>query len=523
MRIVALGAVLLLVGGCFGRVPQRIDGAGGSGGSNGTAGSAGGFGGAGGVGGPGGTGGAAGAGGAAATPTALEEYAAAYCGVDARCGASYGHIFVEDSAICESVVYKIVEQYLSLGRVLDEGKLSSCTDSIEAKSCDELIRGKLDDICAPESIFPSPESLSWGDTCSWFLADACGELTCYPQPLRGASCAVCAPRAQYNESCAFAPCDRGLRCDPNQKVCLWLDELDCTDDSECQAHDSYYFCGGSAKCQQRDLGDPCAEANECGIDGLTCIDGECAPFSGNAQPCDDRFDCTGASLGCFGNICQPANPRGNPCNNSDECQGNMLCRKGVCTDRVSEGQECSDALPCLLPLQCVDSFCRLPYQHEKELAPGDMCAAADCEPHCATYFGTCKDSYCDPQSRECTEYATLDEDCTDTLCDPADLYCDGNTNTCQPYAAMGQSCLDSTCNPAVDYCDVLLGGACLPKKADGKICAGEDSCLSGLCSGKCVGGLAKNLPCQRNADCFGGTCNGTCGDDAEWDACGLIY
>jgi hypothetical protein len=329
-------------------------------------------------------------------------------------------------------------------------------------------------------------------------------------------------------SCTDCGCADELRCDVPTGMCAAKGEVGeyCQDDEDCRTGN----CGLYHHVCRTPIGSPCDTTNcdlclsndnwsycsrectreYCGATNDLCLGDEyedlffCRPpCQGASDPsCPDGCDYGGGEYYCRSvTSASPTRPLGSTCHAASDCEsGNCYqiewcfafhgCNmgEGYCTAPCSNDDECG------VGLRCVDMPCspsEITVAGETAATCGAMCLR-DCTVT-ADVFGYQPCVVSDGSCRELPSVATNE---LVKVCDvrlPNEHYCRSST------ACFSGRCEDEVCFPA--------GG-----QANGIACAGNEDCLSGVCSGgTCRGTALLGDPCVGNPDCAVGTCcSGTC-------------
>ncbi|MBI4954590.1 MAG: hypothetical protein HY908_21375 [Myxococcales bacterium] len=193
------------------------------------------------------------------------------------------------------------------------------------------------------------------------------------------------------------------------------------------------------------------------------------------------------------------------------CYGDHLCSFAnaleyqPCDDAPPDGKVCDGAGNCV---ECIDHL---------------QCTSPET---CDTNAHVCVSLHCTNQ--------VVDEDETDLNCGGADCadcvngkFCNAATDClsayCDTSAGGGQggsgaagvcaACSSDTECAGTEWCDLtIVGGTCVPKKADGEVCAGPGQCTSGFCpaqDGVCCDGACA-AECMSCLAANTGQANGSC-------------
>ncbi len=287
------------------------------------------------------------------------------------------------------------------------------------------------------------------------------------------------------------------------RVCLTAMDVD-----NC---DGFDFIAGLADCQNvfaplAEIGDDCfpAATSSFAVGGARseCLNGYCATtnemcpgactaFKENADPCVASVEC-GPERYCTDEGCAPRKAAFGECS-GDACELGLTCvyppaaMLGLCVQRSTVGQACSEEEQCSTGFYCIEGTC-----HSK-VATGEACEV----------------------SRNCAD----GERCLDR---------DGSGPTCGPPGSDDVPCLEPSDCLATHYCPISAMRVCTPRVAIGQPCTSGQCETDAWCNsetGECqaqggegdscsVGGFpAGSLACQPPLDCMGdGACHGTGGD-----------
>ncbi len=337
-------------------------------------------------------------------------------------------------------------------------------------------------------------ALQTGSTCA---PPACGAGSQQDQSLCAAD-GSCVPTGQ--QSC------NGYACDGVGEVCL----TSCAGPADCLAGS---YCRADSTCVAQ-----LADGAACDGEGnAACLSGYCdgALCCANGDCCNQPRDCPATYV---------AAPQCTDATLGTDCQGTRrqaTCTSSVCgSNGIDDDSACSglshDCTGGYLPVACSSDpdqpapVCATSCARDVDCKSGFFCSGTTCAPQpgvgdacTATGQGTCLVGLkcvtgvcCDDAGPECCSNAA---DCSGGLaCDTAVSSC---VATCNDYD--NASCAD----PAADYC---FANACVPKRADGQVCADNGACLSAYC----VEGVCCNSACAGTcASCVGtltGQVDGTC-------------
>jgi hypothetical protein len=220
----------------------------------------------------------------------IRSFAAAYCGVIARCFPNY----YPSPTICEDLYACSGRSTLRIPQA--DSVLTACTATIQAMT------------------------------------------DCPSRP--SVPCSLYTGAAKEHESCQTAVCEPGLVCrygDPSTcPVCerLLPRGAACAPSDTCE---SDYFCSATtSKCEPfRRPNESCGENVECAIG--QCVNGKCQPLRGEGEPCPTGLEC-GTGSGCRSGVCTllAALP-GASCTSALPCLGGV-CENGICAAVCVNGE-----------------------------------------------------------------------------------------------------------------------------------------------------------------------------------------
>lgn len=304
-------------------------------------------------------------------------------------------------------------------------------------------------------------------------------------------------------------------------------------DSECavetpESCGSTGVCDGARKCTQYGPSTVCepssctdgTQTNPHTCDGAgTCADRGttvCAPFTCDGSVCFGNCasdaDCTGGTYCVVATgSCEPTLANGTACTAGNQCASGE-CVDGVCCNGACRGacEACANALTGV-----IDGTCS-PVTAATD--PDDDCSASS-----ATSCGTT--GLCDGAGT-CSLWASGTEcgaaSCAGGIataadaCDGAGVCVDHGLTACAPYTCSGTACRTTCTAPsdcaAGNYCE---GGACVPLRTLGQVCASSASCGSGFCvDGVCCNGACSGTCSACTAALKGAGSDGTCGNIA---------
>ncbi len=379
-----------------------------------------------------------------------------------------------------------------------------------------------------------------------------GDGACVPKETDGTACTD-------EDECVSGLCVDDVCCD---QVC----------DATCEACTASVTGGADGVCGAVTVNtDPDTECTAegpmtCGVDGTGCNGDTANPgcnlydsttvcstasCSGgmltNLGWCDGDGTCSASTTPCAPFLCNLAGTAcTTSCTSHSQCDAGSYCDgTGSCVTRLPDGTSCAIGLQCASgfcpPLDgvCCDRICDATCEAcaaSKTGAADGTCApvVADSDPdtECtATAITTCgaNGTGCngDAANPDCNLYdnttTCATAGCTggieggDGLCDSMGNCVQSNSTPCDPYVcdAAATACL-TACAAQTDcmagyFCDG--GGVCLPKLADGVVCAVGFQCLSGSCPA--TDGVCCDTACDTTcvaclAAKTGGT-DGTCG------------
>jgi hypothetical protein len=250
--------------------------------------------------------------------------------------------------------------------------------------------------------------------------------------------------------------------------------------------------------------EPCTLDNQCGS-GLYCL-----TSTGTCVACLSDSTCSGTTP-----ICSQANNTCSKCATGDQCvlksASAPTCQlDGSCTGCTGDG-DCSGSTPACLAGACVG--CTSNAHCTADTAPICNTSTHTCGPcasdgDCATFAnqtacqgnGSC--GQCSASNNQaCTETSkpyclTSSAICvtcrTNSDCPVEAPNCFPDDHTC------GGCSSDSDCSGG-QYC---AGGACVPRKDDGKTCADDGECANG----RCIASVCCATDCGTCGSCSTGTC-----------------
>jgi len=363
---------------------------------------------------------------------------------------------------------------------------------------------------------------------------------CAAKKANGAMCAAgkeCLNAACVENVCCNTACNGkcvsclGTRTGGSDGTCAYAkagtdphNDCDPTDPSTCGLDG---FCDGAGQCEKFGNGTVCA-AGMCGTGSYTpqrtCSQGVCgaaAPMSCGAATCDNasgcRTTCTG-NQDCTGNNycdtttmkCAAQKAPGAMCNNNTQCLSGY-CVDNVCCNSLCNGL-CSSCLAAQTGLGS-DGMCGF---IKDGTDPGNECASETATLPCG-HDGMCNGSGAcryTPSGTTCGAAA-----CSAGTIRPAPK-CDGagtcqmqTQSSCSPYICNGTTACYTSCTAdsqcvTGDYC---ASGQCMPKKAVGGACGGNNQCTNGMCSvdGTCCNTTC-TASCQACSMALTGVASGTC-------------
>eukprot|EP00808_Paulinella_micropora_P003814 g56781.t1 len=254
--------------------------------------------------------------------------------------------------------------------------------------------------------------------------------------------------------------------------------------------DSCSVCGGNC-------GSSCSDAVNCRA-GLLCVDGVCCTSS-----CDGL--CETCALAGFLGQCKPQYLNTDP---DDDCATCAACNGARACQNVSAGTDpINDCLVSAVLTCGLDGFC-------------------DGIGHCRLYSTSV---LC--QSHSCANgVEQLGKNCDGS--GACSVY-NGNSS-CSPYVCAGSSTCYYSCwsvgHSACEATHYCSGTACVPKLADGSVCAFDEMCEHNDCQcGECGGNATSGCPgdfCSNSSDCSqslecvdGVCCTSSC--DGLCESCAL--
>jgi hypothetical protein len=286
------------------------------------------------------------------------------------------------------------------------------------------------------------------------------------------------------------------------------------------------FIAGLAECQGvftplAELGDECfadwthsiitgGAASECSNGYCATSDkcpGECVAFISDGEPCALSSECHPDSY-CGDEGCTPRKANFGECS-GDACQRGSSCvyppnqMFGICMDRSTAEQACSESEPCSAGFYCIAGACRSkvgtgePCLLSRNCLDGERClerngAGPTCGPPgddgvpCLALEDCAATHYCPISApRECTARVALGEPCLPGQC-VAGAWCNSEAGECQAQGGEGDSCLvggspagTQACQPPL-YC--MGNGECRGVGGEGDPCNTTEvgSCTTGL-------------------------------------------
>lgn len=312
---------------------------------------------------------------------APQRFSDAICARDYRCGGplSLGFAFAS-AADCQTAYGAFYGDFFAtIQEQVDEGAVEYVPEAVE--DC----LAYYDDCSPPESAAVPCMAmflgqLEVGESCVEDLQ--CGAGT-YCDLDRATCEGACRKQADEGEACGGSDpeCGEGLYCDFDSDTCLSAkaDGEVCTSGRECgylvcanvQARATDMRCTSARDLLQANLaeGAACSEDSGFCAEGLFCV----IPEGADVGACEKPFSRDGA--------CVRTRP--------DACPADQFCDvdKGICTDRLTEGEPCDSPFSCGHGMVCDEDHChRIFSRSVGESCQADAeCTSVKCE------AGTCVD------------------------------------------------------------------------------------------------------------------------------------
>ncbi len=445
---------------------------------------------------------------------------AATCGPPATC----------DGQPCSPACLRELTCDPAVGCPSDEAYLETGTPCIDGDAC------VLEDTCVLGVCTPGTISVSCADANVCTL-DACVDGACVATPSSDA-CDDGDP-CSLDDQCVLGDCvaGTGLDCDdgdpcttdfciPGDGCASILNTAACDDGDPCSVGDRCQ----SGQCKPGSKLCPCSEDADCAPPGFGsctgvwhCIASQCVLETSAAVPCAPPADPCSASVCNFitGQCSVAMLPDGSSCSDDDVCTSPDRCVAGACQSGAEtvcdDGEDCTtdacapelgctftplaipcdDGDPCTEADACVTGTCSgVPVcscEADTDCpAPANLCNGISrcvdgaCVPDPATVVvcpstGSCRTSFCDPKSGQCSTVAiSNDAPCNDldacTEMDRCNLgSCVGVPRSCDD----GNACTVDLCAPTVGCAYVPSVGPC----NDGDPCTADERCVLGDCVG----------------------------------------
>lgn len=285
------------------------------------------------------------------SPGSCDTFAEDYCARIAACQPGiYAFLSGGDAAICRARLVPSCTQSVGLdGTKFSADTAGECGKSLRGTSCEDLLSGRLPDICNPAGTRADGASCSESLQCAskrcTGSATMCG--SCVPQLKVGEPCqssgqcqsslycknagtgtGTCTAYGQLGQACDGAsPCQQTLFCNIGAQptgTCTARRGAgeDCTRNTDCDDQKSLTCDPATKKCVTYtityvDVGAACTNNNGTSIAYSVCKrDAHCVTSTGTG--------------GGTTSACVAAAPAGQPCNTSFECVAGLTCTNKVC-------------------------------------------------------------------------------------------------------------------------------------------------------------------------------------------------
>lgn len=245
------------------------------------------------------------------------------------------------------------------------------------------------------------------------------------------------------------------------------------------------------------IGEKCTPSYSACAAGLVCDRGAgaytCIVPLANGASCQDSEACASKFCNSGTRQCDPGGKPGEACAAKTDCRQGFCNAQGACEDLHKGGQACS------ANEQCANNRCD----------PGTgVCGLPDGST-CQTYNDAmCASGNCDDPTQKCAPRKADGAQCQSAV-ECVSNYCNSSTRTCTPHCYTDRDCA------AGEWCNNNSGSNsyCLPLKADGESCQGDEECVAQNCrsNDKCgpppgLGDACVVGECYPAGHCSGGVC-----------------
>lgn len=281
-----------------------------------------------------------------------DEFEAANCDFDVKCG------FQPDDATCEESLVIDPAELDSLGNAIaagtiiyDSGAAAACVEFISEQSCEFTGFNNDEDPC--DDMFTG--TVPVGGACNF-------DLECAD----GGDCEITDPNCDPDVTCCTGTC--GAAAPPPVAVGGSCESSDDCLDSYCKFPDMQAQTGTCTAFVTNEGGacdsfTACADPLYCDLDFST-FTGVCARAASSNQACDPDALIPCADLRDYcdtgTSTCTRAAGVGSACSETVPCVGFASCIGGTCVQDPSLGDACSDTTgDCLGSLECINGTCGL--------------------------------------------------------------------------------------------------------------------------------------------------------------------